>query len=145
MTELCSGRFLAVHRIYLDASIDAGPVRKAVILDNEGRTLRTKKSRGAMRGGAVVLGTLQGTGRVYVGEGVETALTAMSLTGWPGIATLGASNMPEVELPPHVRDVVIVPDPDGPGKRHAFAAARRWAAEGGRVRIAGGREAADAA
>src|SRR5512132_2246862 len=145
VTELCSGRFLAVHRIYLDASIDAGPARKAVILDGEGRTLRTKKSRGATRGGAVVLGTLQGTGRVYVDEGIATMLSAMSLTGWPGIATLGASNMPEVELPPHVRDVVIVPDPDRPGRRHAFAAAKGWAAEGRRVRIAGGLEAADAA
>jgi hypothetical protein len=53
--------------------------------------------------------------------------------------------MPQVELPPHVRDLVILPDPDGPGIRGAKEAARRWIAEGRRVRIAGGLDAADAA
>jgi hypothetical protein len=72
-------------------------------------------------------------------------LTAVSLTGWPGIATLGTSNMPEVDLPPHVRDIVIVPDPDGPGIRGATKAARRWAGEGRRVCIAGTAGASDAA
>lgn len=143
-TDICTGRFLAVHRVYLDSSIDAGPARKAVILDAEGRPLRAKKSRGSTRGGAVVLGNLTGAGRIYIGEGIETTLSAVSLTGWPGIATLGASNMPEVELP-QVRDIVIVPDPDEPGLTSAIEAARRWARQGRRVRIAGGLDAANAA
>jgi putative DNA primase/helicase len=144
VTDLSTSRFVGVHRIYLEASIDAGPARKAMILDSEGRTLRAKKSRGPTKGAGVVLGSLTGTGRVYVGEGIETTLSAVSLTGWPGIATLGAWNMPEVELPPHVRDIVIVPDPDGSGIRGARKAARRWVAEGRRVRIAGGLDTADA-
>jgi Toprim domain len=145
VTDLCTGRFLAVHRVYLDGSIDAGPARKAVILDSEGRTLRAKKSLGATKGGAVVLGDHRVTGPLYVAEGLETILSAVSLTGCPGIATLGAWNMPEVELPPHLRDIVIVPDPDRPGIRAATAAARRWAGEGRRVCIAGTAGASDAA
>jgi hypothetical protein len=145
VTDLLTGRFVGVHRIYIDPSIDAGPARKAVILDTEGRTLRAKKSRGPTRGGGVVLGKLTGRGRIYIGEGVETTLTAVSLTGWPGIATLGSWNMPEIELPRHVRDIVIVPDPDSPGITGAKEAARRWAAQGRRVCIAGGLDAADAA
>lgn len=116
-----------------------------MILDDDGRVLNVKKSRGPTKGGGVVLGKLTGAGRVFVAEGVETTLTAVSLTGWPGIATLGASNMPEVRLPPYVHDIVIVPDPDGPGIREAKKAARHLAAEGRRVRIAGGLDAADAA
>ena len=145
VTDLLTGRFVGVHRIYLDASIDPGPVRKAVILDDDGRVLKAKKSRGPTKGGGVVLGKLTGAGRVYIGEGVETCLSAVSLTGWPGIAALGTSNMEHLRLPLLLRDIVIVPDPDGPGRRHAFAAAKRWAAEGRRVRISGGLEAADAA
>jgi hypothetical protein len=61
-----------------------------MILDDEGRTLGAKKSRSTTKGGGVVLGELTGAGRVYIGEGIETTLTAVSLTGWPGIATLGA-------------------------------------------------------
>ena len=72
-------------------------------------------------------------------------MSAVSLTGWPGIATLGASNMSEIELPPQVRDIVIVPDPDGPGMAGALEAARRWARQGRRVCTAGTAEAIHAA
>lgn len=145
VTDPCTGRFLAIHRIYLDGSIDAGPVRKAAILDTKGRTLPAKKSLASTRGGAVVLGDLRATARVYVAEGVETCLTAVSLTGWPGIATLGASNMSELELPSQLRDIVIVPDPDRAGMKGALEAARRWARQCRRVRIAGTAEAIHAA
>jgi len=39
-------------------------------------------------------------------------------------------------LPPMVRAVVIAADSDGPGRRAAHRAARRWLAEGRAVRIA---------
>jgi hypothetical protein len=145
VTDLLTGRFVGVHRVYLNGSIDAGPARKAEILDNNGRVLNVKKSRGPTKGGGVVLGKLTGAGRVYIGEGIETTLTAVSLTGWPGIATLGASNMPKLELPPHARDLVILPDPEDAGMKAAADAAHRWAAQGRRVCIAGTTRVSDAA
>jgi putative DNA primase/helicase len=39
-------------------------------------------------------------------------------------------------VPPDVRDVTVAADPDEPGQRAAWAAARRRRAEGRRVRVA---------
>jgi len=54
-------------------------------------------------------------------EGVETALSAMQMTGMTVWASLGASRLHNVELPPEVEQVHIFADNDEPGR----AAARR--------------------
>ena len=139
-----TGEFLGVHRVYLNSAIDPGPARKLGLTYN-GQALEAKKTRGPTRGGGVVFGPLRGRGPTYVGEGIETVLSAVWLESWPGIAALGAWNLPLVQLPPHVRDVVIVPDPDPGGLQGARHAAERWTAESRRVRIAGATRSADAA
>ena len=69
-----------------------------------------------------------GTGAVRLGaaakvmglaEGVETALSAMQLTGMSVWATLGSSRMHNVWVPPLVRELHIFADNDDAGRRAA--------------------------
>jgi putative DNA primase/helicase len=52
-------------------------------------------------------------------EGVETALSAMQLTGIPCWACLGAQRMPRVAIPECVRELHIFGDEDVPGRKAA--------------------------
>jgi phage/plasmid primase-like uncharacterized protein len=75
--------------------------------------------------------------RLVVGEGIETTIAAAALLRLPGWAGVSAGNLGEaMALPPLVREVIIAADNDPVGQREAERAARRWAAEGRRVRIA---------
>jgi putative DNA primase/helicase len=69
-----------------------------------------------------------GTGAVRLGaaaevmglaEGIETALSAMQLTGMTVWATLGAARLPSVWVPPQVRELHIFADNDEAGRRAA--------------------------
>jgi putative DNA primase/helicase len=69
-----------------------------------------------------------GTGAVRLGaaaevmglaEGVETALSAMQLTGMAVWATLGAARLPSVWVPPQVRELHIFADNDEAGRKAA--------------------------
>jgi hypothetical protein len=77
------------------------------------------------------------TEMLIVGEGIESVLSAMVMTGRPGWAALSTSGLVALILPPEVRSVVIVADHDenGAGERAAHKAGLRWAGEGRRVRI----------
>jgi putative DNA primase/helicase len=91
---------------------------------------------GRATGGAVRLAPAAET--LMIGEGIETCLSAMQATEMPAWAALSTSGMVALILPASVRTVVILADNDhnGAGERAARAAARRWLAEGRRVRIA---------
>lgn len=65
-------RFCAVHRTWFDLGRPRG---KARILD-AGRELKTKESRGSIKGGAIRLWTPHGATTLLVGEGIETTYTA---------------------------------------------------------------------
>jgi hypothetical protein len=68
---------------------------------------------GALRDGAVRLGAAGA--ELGIGEGVETALAAMQLTGIPCWACLGAARMARVAIPDTVRRLHIFADNDQPG------------------------------
>jgi putative DNA primase/helicase len=75
--------------------------------------------------------------RLAVAEGIETALAAAVVLRLPAWAAVSAGNLGDaLALPPEVREVVIAADNDPPGRAAAEKAARRWKAEGRRVRIA---------
>jgi putative DNA primase/helicase len=95
-----------------------------------------KRSLGPVGGGAVRLAPAAET--LLVGEGLETAASGMQATGIPAWAALSTSGMVALVLPPIVHTVIILADNDanGAGERAARAAARRWLAQGRRVRIA---------
>jgi hypothetical protein len=114
---------LAIHRTFLSCDgTNKAPVEPA------------KMMLGPCRGGAVRLGKIGDT--LMVGEGIETCLAAMQATGLPTWAALSTSGLQSLELPSEVGEVVILADGDGVGERAAQHAARRWLAEGRRVRIA---------
>ena len=93
-----------------------------------------KKSLGSTAGGAVRLGEPE-RGRLLVGEGIETTAAAMGLFDLPGWAAIGTGGLTAIELPEHVRDVVIAADRDAGGLQAAAALARRLEAEGRDVEI----------
>ena len=114
---------MAIHRTFL-ARDGAG---KAPIEPQ-------KMMLGPCRGGAVRLGTL---GEVLmVGEGIETCLAAMQAVGMPAWAALSTSGLKALDLPPEVREMIILADGDDPGEAAAREAALRWKREGRSVRIA---------
>ncbi len=118
------GRLIGVHRTWLDRD-EAGQWHR-----------RDRASLGPIGGGAVRLAEPDKT--LLIGEGIETCLAAMQACGLPAWAALSTSGMVALALPPIVRTVVILADHDTnrAGERAARAAARRWIADGRRVRIA---------
>ena len=97
-----------------------------------------KRSLGPVGGGAVRLGDADPTRELVVAEGIETTASVMQATGLPGWAALSANGIRSLVLPPGVCAVLIAADNDanGTGETAARDAARRWLAEGRRVRIA---------
>jgi putative DNA primase/helicase len=118
-----TGKPIAIHRTFVTRNGNGkAPVEPA------------KMMLGPCRGGAVRLA--EATDKLMIGEGIESTLSAMQATGVPAWASLSTAGMKTLALPPTVRDVVILADGDDAGERAAMQAARRWKAEGRRVRIA---------
>ena len=107
------------------------------------RNLRSKTGKnirrvyGSKKGGYVQLGEIdpdQPPEPVVVAEGIETALSASQLTGFPAIAVLGADNYISI-TPPDCAELIIAADNDQVGKERAQSAAEWWAANGRTVRL----------
>jgi hypothetical protein len=114
---------LGIHRTFLARD---GSGKAAV--ENE------KMMLGPARGGAVKLAAPGAL--LHVGEGIETCLSALQQTGTPTWAALSTSGLRALDLPPTVREVVILADGDEAGEKAAQDSALRWKREGRRVRIA---------
>jgi hypothetical protein len=118
-------RVCAIHRTFLTPSgTDKAPVPSP------------KMTLGPVKGAAIRLAPAGSV--LLVGEGIETVLSGMQETGLPGWAAFSAGNLVDLLLPPMVAEVVILVDHDtnGVGQRKSEAAARRFHAEGRRVRLA---------
>ncbi len=74
--------------------------------------------------------------KLAVGEGIESCLSVLQETNIPVWAALSTSGMKALILPPCVREVILCPDADEAGEDAAQDAARRFLAEGRKVRIA---------
>jgi putative DNA primase/helicase len=94
-----------------------------------------RRSYGTITGGYALLAPVDPDRALIVGEGIETTLSAMQITGLPGIATLGTSNMQHVNPPP-VSEIIIAADNDDPGRKAAKALAQRLGVPGRTVRVA---------
>lgn len=126
-------RIVGIHRTFLQADGKAkAPVEPP------------KMMLGLCAGGCVRLGPVGD--ELHIAEGIESALAAMQATGVPTWASLSTSGLRSLVLPSKVRTAIILADGDRPGLAAADATARRWVAEGRRVRIAkppSGRDMAD--
>jgi putative DNA primase/helicase len=94
-----------------------------------------RKMYGAVAGGFVQLSKIDPQQSLIVGEGVETVLSAMQITGLPGLAAMSAPNLAKVR-PPKCRDVIIAADNDKAGRKAAEQAARHLNSLNFKVRIA---------
>ena len=95
---------------------------------------RPKMALGTLRGSAVRLAPT--TDRVWLTEGVEDGLALMQMMGEPAWAVLGTSGFKSVELPEHIKQVILAPDGDSAGQAVIQDAARRLAGQGREVRAA---------
>lgn len=60
-------------------------------------------------------------------EGVESALSAIQLTGIPTWATLGSERLPLIDIPASVRRLILLPDADASGRVAEFKAREAYA------------------
>ncbi len=74
--------------------------------------------------------------RMAVGEGLETCLSYMQLTGVATWSALTSGNLSKAILPSLAREIIIVTDNDSAGKKAARKLAERLDIEGRSVRIA---------
>jgi phage/plasmid primase-like uncharacterized protein len=123
VTDGADGTPLAIHRTFLTA--DGGG--KAPIGPQ-------KMMLGPCRGGAVRLADPRDV--LMIGEGIETCLAAMQASGHAAWAALSTSGLRALNLPNHVRHVIVLADGDEAGEAAARNCARRWKREGRRARIA---------
>ena len=103
-------------------------------LTNEGEkadVLYPRLTTGALGAGAVRFGPAAEV--IGLAEGVETALSAMELSGVTVWASLGSARLHQVELPPEVKEVHVFVDNDEPGRLAAKRAADVHASLGRRV------------
>ena len=102
------------------------------------------KGKASVQPQKMMLGPCRGAGvrlaepgeLLMVGEGIETCLAAMQVTGHPAWAALSTSGLCTLQLPQSVRNVIVLADGDEPGVAAAEEAAQRWSREDRRVRIA---------
>jgi putative DNA primase/helicase len=117
------GRFVTVHRTFLQpfsaAKAPIDPVRMDI---------------GPANGTGILLAPV--AEEMVVGEGIETVLSGMQMSGIGGIACGVAINLRAVLLPAAVRHIRILVDGDEAGENAARAAAARWFREGRRVGFA---------
>ena len=73
---------------------------------------------------------------LLIGEGIETALSGMQMSGHPAWAALSTSGLRALDLPEDVRDIIVLADGDDAGEAAALDCGWRWKREGRRVRIA---------
>ena len=79
---------------------------------------RPRRVFGTETGGFIRLAPADPERALVVGEGVETTLSAMQLSGLPGIAAISATNMKSITLP-KCREGIIAADADEPGRKGA--------------------------
>ena len=113
------GRVVAIHRTW-------------IITNGNGVLHKVRKMLGPVAGAAVRLGDGPD---IVVAEGIETALSAVELFGWPSCAALSANGIRMLKLSPYVRRIVIAADGDDDGRNVSREAAHRWRGEGRLVRV----------
>lgn len=135
------GEIVACHRTYLAKRPDgswgkaAVPDAKKVLGDYRGGCVRLSTGTGPRGGKAAPLNDCPPGTRVFVAEGIETALSALVLRPEARVvAAVSLRGMAAVDLPANVAEVVLVADHDThPQAQAAFQVAIEAHAKAGRV------------
>jgi len=96
-------------------------------LNSNGEKIERLTSPGGLGAGCVRLGPAAAV--MGIAEGVETALSAMQMTGMTVWASLGAARLDKIWLPPIVKEVHIFGDDDEAGRKASDRAALAHANE----------------
>ncbi len=96
---------------------------------------KPKRSLGHVKGGAIRLGELDGSGTLIVCEGPEDGLSLLQMLDTPVWVAAGATFLPAMQFPREIRSVVIAADNDVVGNAEALKAGRTFAARGLNVSI----------
>ncbi|MER8435399.1 AAA family ATPase [Mesorhizobium sp. M1312] len=120
------GQSVGAHVTYLMADAKKNAV---------GKNGKARRMYGTVGGGLVVLGEPDPKKPFIVAEGIETVLSAMQISGFPGGAATSAGNMEKLRLP-KAAGYIIAADNDPPGGKAAAALAARARLEGSPVRVA---------
>jgi hypothetical protein len=100
-----------------------------------GDGIKSRLIFGSCRGGAIRL--TEATDKLALCEGIEDGLSIMQyVPDWSVWVTGGTSNLRAVQVPDHVREVMICADGDEAGKNAARELWQRLVSEGKHVRIA---------
>jgi len=119
-----AGEVIGIQRIFLQP-------------DGKGKAAmrKPKLSLGRITGGAIRLDCVKPGDVLTVCEGPEDALSIRQMFGVPVWASAGASNMPAMRFPSHIRRVAIAADNDEAGERAARAAAKAFTLNGLTCRV----------
>lgn len=133
-----SGSLQGLHITYLHQDPNHGGTwLKAVLNTPDGAPLPSKKMRnrfsGSLKGCAVQL--YEHGERLAIAEGIENALAAHEVTGYPSWAALSAHGMASLNIPPDVQELLIIADADLVGLSAAQTLSRRAIKQGATVRI----------
>lgn len=96
---------------------------------------KPKLSLGKVKGGAIRLGDLDGSGVVTVCEGPEDGLSLLAMLGGPVWIAAGATFLPAMQFPTGVHSIIIGADNDPAGQDSARKAAHAFTERGLSVRI----------
>ena len=101
----------------------------------DGKKLERKMygvDEGSFNGSAIRLTLIGESDTLVIGEGVETTLSAMKMTGLPGWAAINAALLEQIELPPQIRTIEIFGDNDSSftGQASAYSLAKRLKSKG---------------
>ena len=121
-----SGHRLGFHVTWLK---DGG---KAPVSPNR----KIYKQAETISGGGVYLG--EAGDAAVIGEGIETTLAGMKLTGVTGIAGINATLMQAINLPEQFQRITVMADNDAnyTGQKAAYTLANRLVLEGRSVNVA---------
>lgn len=129
-----AGDLVQVHRTYLtNEGRKLSTAHPDLIADWDSRKLMPSPYTGCWKGGAIRLGNPTDT--VVLAEGIETAIAAAHLSGFPAWACVTAGGLEVVELPESVRSVYIAVDNDPTGKNKSSVLAARLLKTGRKVFI----------
>lgn len=122
------GEIVTLHRTYLGDACKAN-------VPNPKKLMSPAIPRSSL-GAAIRLYPPTGDGTLAIAEGIETALAFYVMTGIPTWATVSASGMERIILPPEINKIWIAVDNDhsGTGQKAADALASRLVLNGQTVR-----------
>lgn len=112
----------AIHRIYLSES------------GNKATIKQPKMALGSIKGLGVWFGTP--SDKLWIGEGVEEALSIRSMNRPFAVSTINATNFHNLTIPDYVKEIVLCPNSDEAGKRSCQKALKEYKLKNRRIKVA---------